>query len=168
MEKTQCYVGAPNGVVLCVDCTEDRCVSGRLYHAYSREAVAFHNMDEVLFLVEQLYDGLNFPHPTVNSRTFDRAQQRIPVKERTKIMKDEELLSKHGDMGTFIIRVQHRQNSSWQGRITWMEKDKTVNFRSIWEMIKLVDSALNTVSEQEGGTVELQWEDEETQGESES
>ena len=83
-------------------------------------------------------------------------------------MKDEELLSKHGDMGTFIIRVQHRQNSSWQGRITWMEKDKTVNFRSIWEMIKLVDSALNTVSEQEGGTVELQWEDEEAQGESES
>ena len=77
-------------------------------------------------------------------------------------------MSKHGDMGTFIIRVQHRQNSSWQGRITWMEKDKTVNFRSIWEMIKLVDSALNTVSEQEGGTVELQWEDEEAQGESES
>ena len=66
-------------------------------------------------------------------------------------MKDEELLSRHGDLGTFIIRVQHRQNSSWQGRITWMEKNKTVYFRSIWEMIKLVEGALDTVSQQEDG-----------------
>ena len=62
-------------------------------------------------------------------------------------MSDEELLSKHGDLGTFIIRVQHRQNSSWQGRITWMDKDKTLYFRSVWEMIKLIGSALETVSD---------------------
>ena len=61
-------------------------------------------------------------------------------------MQDEELLSKHGDLGTFIIRVQHRQNSSWQGRVTWMDQDKTMYFRSIWELIKLVESALDTVS----------------------
>ena len=59
-------------------------------------------------------------------------------------MKDEELLSQHGDLGSFMIRVQHRQNSSWQGRITWMEQDKTLYFRSIWEMIKLIDSAVET------------------------
>ena len=57
-------------------------------------------------------------------------------------MRDEELLSMHGDLGTFIIRVQHRQNSSWQGRITWVEKDKTLNFRSVWEMVKLIDNAM--------------------------
>ena len=64
-------------------------------------------------------------------------------------MSDESLLSKHGDIGTFIVRVQHRQNSSWQGRITWMEDDKTVCFRSIWEMIKLIENAVDTVSDQE-------------------
>ena len=62
---------------------------------------------------------------------------------------DDELLSKHGDIGTFIVRVQHRQNSSWQGRITWMEEDKTVQFRSVWEMIKLIESAVDVVSTQE-------------------
>ena len=75
-------------------------------------------------------------------------------------MSDKELLSRHGDLGTFIIRVQHRQNSSWQGRITWMEKNKTVYFRSIWEMIKLVASALDTVSEPEEGPEETSWTDE--------
>ncbi len=64
-------------------------------------------------------------------------------------MKDEQVLSKHGELGTFIVRVQHRQNSSWQGRLTWVEEDKTINFRSIWEMIKLIESAVDTVSEPE-------------------
>ena len=64
-------------------------------------------------------------------------------------MSDENLLSKHGDIGTFIVRVQHRQNSSWQGRLTWMEQDKTISFRSVWEMIKLIESAVDTVSQQE-------------------
>ena len=59
-------------------------------------------------------------------------------------MKDEELLSQHGDLGSFIIRVQHRQNSSWQGWIKWMEQDKKLYFRTIWEMIKLIDSAVET------------------------
>lgn len=161
MEKTQCYVGTPNGVILCVDQLEEENFSGRIYHAYSREAKDFRNIDEMVFLVEQLYDGLNFPHQTADSRTFTGIRQQAPVKERTKIMKEEELLSKHGDLGTFIIRVQHRQNSSWQGRITWMEKNKTVYFRSIWEMIKLVAGALDTVSEEEDGVAELHWEDEE-------
>ena len=65
-------------------------------------------------------------------------------------MSDETLLAKHGDIGTFIVRVQHRQNSSWQGRITWMEEDRTIQFRSVWEMIKLIESAVDRVSHEDG------------------
>ena len=72
-------------------------------------------------------------------------------------MTDEELLKKHGELGSFVLRVQHRQNSSWQGRLTWMDEDKTVSFRSIWEMVKLVNDALNTVSEPEGTQSEASW-----------
>ena len=75
-------------------------------------------------------------------------------------MSDEELLDRHGDLGTFIIRVQHRQNSSWQGRITWMDKDKTVYFRSMWEMLKLIDSAVGTGGQEES-LEEPSWTDEE-------
>ena len=63
-------------------------------------------------------------------------------------MSDQELLKKHGELGTFIVRVQHRQNSSWQGRITWMEEDRTLCFRSVWEMIKLIASAVETPGEE--------------------
>lgn len=72
-------------------------------------------------------------------------------------MSDEMLLTKHGEIGTFIVRVQHRQNSSWQGRITWMEEDKTVQFRSVWEMIKLIENAVDSVSKSEEDEEEESW-----------
>ena len=137
--RTQWYIGAPNGRV-----------QGELYHSYSRDPVPFSNMGEMTFAMERVYDALKFPHPSTNTRTFVPAKSAGEVfQERSRIMSDESLLSKHGDIGTFIVRVQHRQNSSWQGRITWMEEDKTVCFRSIWEMIKLIENAVDTVSDQE-------------------
>ena len=161
MERSQWYMGTPNGVVLCVDRAEGHRFAGRFYHAYSREATVFSDMDGAIFELEGFYDSLNFPHPTTDSRSFGDAGKRMEHRgqERKRAMKDEELLSRHGDLGTFIIRVQHRQNSSWQGRITWMDKNKTVCFRSIWEMIKLVAGALDTVSSQEDDGKEASWED---------
>ena len=157
-KKTQWYIGAPNGVVLCIDRIRDREPSGRLYHSYSLEAEPFVNAEQMVFRMEHLYDMLKFPHPSTNERSFAEPHPQLPNhQERKKIMSDESLLSKHGDIGTFIVRVQHRQNSSWQGRLTWMEQDKTIYFRSIWEMIKLIESAVDTVSTPEEETAEPSW-----------
>jgi hypothetical protein len=161
MNHSQWYIGAPNGVILCIDQVADGCLGGILYHSYSTEGIAFGNAEQMTLEMEKLYDELQFPHPGTNERSFI-SQKQEPTQphvwkkpqERKKIMSDENLLSKHGDLGTFIVRVQHRQNSSWQGRITWMEQNKTICFRSVWEMIKLIESAVDTVSVQEEETEE--------------
>lgn len=44
--------------------------------------------------------------------------------------------------GTFVVRIQYTQNNSWQGSITWTEKNLTENFRSALEMMQLMDNAL--------------------------
>ena len=162
MNRSQWYIGAPNGVVLCVNGVGVGRISGEFYHAYQRESTPFHTVDELIFGLERFYDWINFPRQTTNNRTFttDTTYTAALNREREKVMTDEELLKKHGELGTFVIRVQHRQNSSWQGRLTWMDQDKTVYFRSIWEMIKLIAEALDTVSTQEGVTTEATWEEE--------
>ena len=161
MERSQWYIGTPNGVVMCVDSRQEHQLQGRLYHAYSREGKRFGTMEQLLSRLEQFYNWMNFPYPGTVDRTFTgggkERTRNIHSSERTKIMKDEELLSRHGELGTFVIRVQHRQNSSWQGRITWMDQDKTVCFRSVWELIKLVDGALDTVCGEEDGPDEVSW-----------
>lgn len=158
MTRTQWYIGAPNGVVVCVDALRGGEPAGRLYHSYSTEAIPFASGDQMIFCMEELYNALNFPHPSTNERSFVPQQKTgTHYTERDRIMKDEALLSKHGDLGTFIVRVQHRQNSSWQGRITWMEQDKTIHFRSVWELIKLMESAVDTVSDSEDDVEEPRW-----------
>ena len=159
MDRSQWYIGTPSGVVLCVDRISGSQFSGRMYHAYSRETTVVDGIGPLLFELEKFFDSINFPHASTNERSF---RERIPVagsmRKREKIMSDEELLKKHGELGTFIIRVQQRQNSSWQGRITWMDKDETVYFRSVWEMIKLIASALDrTDGEKEEG--EASWQE---------
>lgn len=210
MDRSQWYIGTPNGAVLCVDRAGENQFTGRLYHAYSRERVEIEGIGHLLFELERFFDSINFPHVSTNERTFREARQAAEpagkmiegkarkqeekeegnVREEEKgegkaseamkgegkigkaseemkgngeskperILSDEELLKKHGDLGTFIIRVEQRQNSSWQGRITWMDKDETIYFRSVWEMIKLIASALDKVGGQEGeGMRDMTW-----------
>ena len=52
-----------------------------------------------------------------------------------------------GHKASFIVRVTSRQNATWQGSISWTERGVTKHFRSAFELIKLIDSALD---EEEG------------------
>ena len=137
------YIGAPNGIVLCVDSVNMGGLSGRYYHSYSQEPVIFQSLGEMLFSMEQFFDDINFPRRG-NSERFFKADHHHHTehKENEKIMSDDKLLEHRGEQETFIIRVQHRQNNTWQGRITWADKNKTLNFRSIWEMVHLMENAL--------------------------
>ncbi len=152
MEHRQWYIGAVNGVVICINGRNESSYSGEIFHHYSEKPEPFTDLSQMTLRMEHLFDELNYPFPGTTDRNFiTRGKEYRPQQERTIDMTDEELLQKHGDIGTFIIRVQHRQNSTWQGRITWMEEDKTVKFRSVWEMIKLMENAMDTVSVSEEG-----------------
>ena len=113
MSKTQWYIGAPNGVILCVDAMGSGGPAGRLFHSYQTDGIPFDGADQMVFHMEELFNALNFPHPGTNERSFTSAKKaEAHYTERDRIMKDEALLSKHGDLGTFIVRVQHRQNET--------------------------------------------------------
>ena len=51
--------------------------------------------------------------------------------------------------GTFIIRVENNTHNTWQGEIVWADANKTERFRSVLELFKLMDEALETPSVQQ-------------------
>jgi len=53
---------------------------------------------------------------------------------------------------TFEVSVKFQQNSTWQGQILWAEKNMKQSFRSVLEMIRLMDEALS-----EGKTRNIRW-----------
>lgn len=43
---------------------------------------------------------------------------------------------------TFIIEVEEVQDGSWQGSIEWLQGKKKQSFRSVMELLSLMDSAV--------------------------
>lgn len=53
---------------------------------------------------------------------------------------------------TFVVNIKCRQNHTWQGTVNWVEQKKALPFRSALELIKLMDSAMESTEEEENTT----------------
>ena len=47
---------------------------------------------------------------------------------------------------TFLVHIIENQNATWQGEITWLDEEKKESFRSLLELIKLMDAAVGLVA----------------------
>lgn len=56
--------------------------------------------------------------------------------------------------GTFLINIIEQKNSTWQGTVTWAEKQTKQFFKSELELIRLIDQALAESIETKGGSHE--------------
>ena len=68
MGKSQWYIGAVNGVVLCVDSMQGTGFKSRVYHAYRRDAVKVSCIEQLLFVLDEFYDSIDFPYPSEGER----------------------------------------------------------------------------------------------------
>ena len=50
--------------------------------------------------------------------------------------------AKSGKLATFAVKILFRQNAGWQGLIKWCEGNCEESFRSVLEMLLLMNSAL--------------------------
>ena len=125
-----------HSIVVCVDGYDQRILRGRLYNPFLQGTVHFTGLMEFLLAVEHLLDEMNFPQPFAQVRSF-----RPQAKAREEIRRDN--LEQRGERGTFVMKVIFRQNASWQGSVIWMEKGMESQFRSLLELIILMDSVLD-------------------------
>ena len=157
------YIGVPNGVVLCFDEIYGHGqYRGRLYHRYHDGAVEIATSLQLVQVMENLFNEIQFPRQNVRDRSFteDSGVQARRHEEKERVMSDKDILSNHGDIGTFIIKVQQRQAGTWQGRVTWVDRNKTVRFRSILELIKLMESGILAEHPELAEDDTATWEDE--------
>lgn len=114
-------------------------IHGTLYNSYYDKTVSFEDTVEMLRKMECIFDGLSFPQNAVAYRRFrDRGIQQVPMEGAGSLMAENEKPVR----ATFVVHVKYRQNATWQGSITWTDKNVTKNFRSAFEMLKLMDNAV--------------------------
>lgn len=47
----------------------------------------------------------------------------------------------------FLVDIRFQRNDSWQGKIKWLDANREQEFRSVLEMIKLMDEAITETEE---------------------
>ncbi len=119
---------------VCVDSYEDGVPKGRFSNPYYDQWIPFQSLTQFLTKMEHSMDEMAFPRSFTEHRSF------APVPTMPEHEADGQL--SQGEQATFAIRILFRQNSSWQGSVTWLEGRQEESFRSVLELILLMDNAL--------------------------
>lgn len=128
--------------VLCVDSYQNGEIAGRLYHPGLPEGKQFLSLMQLLVEMEELLDELQFPQSFTARRSFAPA----PFQLGAAIPED---LEERGQTATFSVRVLFRQNTSWQGAVTWRDTGQEESFRSVLELVLLMHGALEQTTQAE-------------------
>ena len=120
---------------VCIDSYEDGVLTGRIYNSRFGEAESFRSTIGFLTRMEQLLSIEDVPQSFNSVRAFHPVIDPLP--DPPAIM-----LPRVGKLATLELNILFRQNSSWQGSILWAEGRQEQHFRSVLELIFLIDSAL--------------------------
>ena len=120
---------------VCVDEKADGKFCGRLYNPYREDGIAFSGVMEFLIRMDELLDQMQFPQPFTKMRSFSGAPGQSAVPPQAASVQP-------GAVATFYLRVLFRQNASWQGTIRWAENKQEVPFRSVLELLLMMDGAV--------------------------
>jgi len=123
-------------VMVYVDSYVNSIPTGRFHIASAQETQPFQSLNQLLIEVNRTMDQKKFPQSFYELRTFHapKSQEDPPC---------ETDLPERGAVATFSIRILFRQNATWQGAVTWIEGHQEVSFRSVLELIFLMDNALS-------------------------
>lgn len=135
-------ISPPNLVNICIDNTSGGEIAGRAYHCYAEKAIPFTSIVELINLCDDLYEKIGYPQASTKTRTFEEKQEIRPLAALEKKLSQQELIEYRGEKATFILYVQYRQKSTWQGELSWMEKEERFEFSNSLEMIKILDQVV--------------------------
>lgn len=143
---------APNLVALLIDARTEHDIGGRVLHLYAEEAVPFASGTDLVIRLDELYDEWKYPQRATSQRYFKEA---VPgqakgtdthLNNRDKKRTIDELYEVRGGIATFMLQVEYRQNSSWQGHVIRLETGETKSFQSVLELMRMIDRTLSEES----------------------
>lgn len=126
--------------VIYIDSYENRVLNGRISNPYLKADIPFCSTIEFIKETEKLMQDLQFPQAYFDNREFH------PVRETlSKVTGPAAAKGQKGRLATFSLQIMFRQNSSWQGSLTWLGRKQEEKFRSVLELLLLLDNALDNV-----------------------
>lgn len=133
------WAGENRRVTVCVDAYENGVLKGRFYNTY-QEMEHFESLMQFLAKVEHVLEEQQMPQSYTALRKFSEGFSGSEGSVAAPRIRK-------GSRATFELQVLFRQHSSWQGVVLWRERKLEQSFRSVLELLLLMDSALRTDKE---------------------
>lgn len=130
------WVQESRKTLVCVDSYEGGELKGCFFDAW-QDMEAFDSLSQFLIRMEQMLDYRQEPQSYTQPRSFGsflipRENEESPSRIR------------RGAMATFELQILFRQHASWQGNLIWRDTGMEQSFRSVLELVILMDSALRS------------------------
>ena len=129
--------------LVCVDSYSGGVMKGRFFDPW-QEMEAFSSLSQFLIRMEQFLDQRQQPQSDTEVRTFSSfLETSAPEGSPSGI--------RRGEQATFELQILFRRHSSWQGTLHWRETGMEQSFRSVLELVILMDSALRSLEIRQDG-----------------
>ena len=129
-------------------------IKGEIRHLFFEKEVCFYGLDDAILKMDSMMDQLDCPQASTILIDFNGEYKKWKKRQGSEEQDDKKELPEFQQywdekifqpvspgMPCYLISVMFRQNSSWQGEISWCEpkeRVKTVHFRSVLEMMHLI------------------------------
>lgn len=119
---------------VCIDSYQEGVFQGRFYGP-DGEGQPFGSLSQFLVMMEDRLEQHNTPQADTSHRSFSTLLPHTAADSHQSGIR-------RGAKATFELRILFRQHTSWQGMILWREQFREQSFRSVLELVLLMDSAL--------------------------
>lgn len=116
---------------------ENGCMKGRLSSPQAEGETEFNSTIDLLLQMQQCMDESNGPQRNEEARRFPGSAP-APTQERPAGA------GRIAPMAVFQVNIMFRQNATWQGSLLWADEDEEAHFRSVLELLILLNSALTS------------------------
>lgn len=114
---------------------ENKVPEGTIRNEYLGKTFKFYGLTNLLLLADDIADKVESAAKYMDMRSFTGGRP-TPLAAVTEREDD------RTPIGTYGLRIIFRQNASWQGQLIWTDRKKEICFRSVFELIKLLDETL--------------------------
>lgn len=123
------------------DETDNYDISGKLCNFDYNFCIEFQGVRQMLERLEVLFDCVNLPQATHHKRSF-HDEPAIKDMLQADWMQEIEPLEWERNNASFLLHVQFRRHSTWQGTLELIKERKVEYFRSELELLSLLANSL--------------------------
>ena len=134
--RQKVWVDESRKILVCVDSYADSNPCGWFFLP-GEQAIHFTGLTQFLLKIDGLLDENRLPQAYAPPKSFSLFLKPDGFHAPPPIPK--------GARATFELKILFRQHTSWQGVLLWRECGTEQSFRSVLELVMLMDSALKSM-----------------------